>query len=728
MLFLRENRSNWLLYALLLAALSFASFGSLLTHPFSTDDFAYLSDATALRQDPAHLLSDEQALPGRPVVSIVFLLTHIVAGSSPAPYHLLLIVLHLAASILLAFSFRRLGASLELSMLGGLLFSINVAHFRAVQWISCLAYPLVLLFSLTAILLFKQYLDGRRRRWLLAACGLIGLAILTHASALITALFCAYLAWRRGLGLRAIALATGPLGAVAFLGSGLLYWLYPHAPQSKELLLTPEPMLLLRNLCEALSRCFTTAHWLVSYETAPWEWLAGLLIGASFALLLVRKVFPAADWAVWSLLALLPFIFRQEHDASRYLYLATAGTSFLLAWLIGMLMRHLQQWWTPALGRLGGGVLVAVLTVTSWVCLQRAESISLYYASRTYVAQGDQQTSLALLKRAIAHDPRRIPPDAYMRLAVTGFLFGEPSQEILQTGLAIHPSSPELHVVLGAAAFLERDTQQREWGDRQVRTALERSANRSQLQNQAALAFHHIGLYHNDTGQATLAVPAFERALLLQPDYALALAGLGQAYSMQQQKQKALTAYQNAVHLSPHLARAQQELALLLMQEGDYLGATTALQSAVAADSTNSTSWYMLAQALRIVGDVEAARQAVLRAIAGNPAQPYYWREYCRIADLYCSRDQLDQALAMYEDVIDAIPTYAKAHFNLGLIHYTEGRYIEAVAALRKAVALSPDDTRARQALEQASKSLLQTAVFPDRIPQPTRGAVSLRN
>ncbi len=728
MFLLRENRSTWLLYALLLAILVFASFGSLLAHPFSTDDFAYLNDAVALRQDLSRLLSDEQALPGRPIVSIAFLLTHMAAGASPAPYHLLLIGLHWAASLLLAFCFRRLGANLELSMLGGLLFSLNVAHFRAVQWISCLAYPLVLLFGLAAVLLFKQYLDSERRRWLLAACALIALAILTHASALTAALFCVYLAWRRELPWRAIALAAGPLCAVATLGAGLMYLLYPHAPQTQELLIAPAPMLLLGNLCEALGRCFTTAHWLVSYETASWEWSIGLLAAAGFVLLLVCKVFPAADWAVWSILALLPFIARQDHDVSRYLYLATAGTSFLLAWSIHALMRQLERWCTPNIGRLGGGVLVGGLALTSFICLQRAEAISLYYASRTYVAQGDQQTSLDLLKRAIARDSQRIPSDAYLRLAVTGFLFGEPSQEILQKGLSAHPDSPALHIMLGAAAFLQPDTQRHEWGDRQVRTALARSPNRDQLQNQAALAFHHIGLYHNGSGQAALAVPAFERALSLQPDYALAMAGLGKAYNMQELRQKALAAYQNAVQLDPGLARAQQDLALLLIQQDDYRAAAAALERAVVSDPTNSKSWYMLAQVRRISGDLDSARQAILQAVAGDPSQVYYWHEYCRIADLYCTLDQLDRALAIYDDVIRALPSYAKAHFNLGLIHYAQGHHIEAVAALRRAVVLSPGDERARQALEQASKSLLQTSVSPARTPKQVYDMVSLRN
>ncbi|MFT5376319.1 MAG: tetratricopeptide (TPR) repeat protein [Candidatus Latescibacterota bacterium] len=710
MFILRDSRSTWFLYTALLATLTFVSFGSLLEHPFSTDDFAYLSDAAAMRQDPSFLLSANQALPGRPIVSLVFLLANLVGGTSPALYHFLLIGLHFSASLMLTYTFRRLGANLELSLLGGLLFSINVAHFRAVQWISCLAYPLVLILSLATLLLFNHFLSNRRLRWLFAAYGLLILAIFTHASALSAALFCSFLAWRHGLNSREIALYSGPLCAVAAMGAGLMYLLYPDTPQSQELLAAPNPTLLLGNLFEALSRCFTASHWLVSYETASWEWMIGLLIGAGFLLLLTRKIFPAADWAVWTILALLPFIAREGHDVSRYLYLATAGTSFLLAWLIHTLMLHLEHWWTPNIGRLSGGVAIATLTITSFIGLQRAEAISLYYASRTYIAHGDQQTSLELLKRAIARDPLRIPPDAYLRLAITGFLFGESSQQTLTTGISAHPKASELHMLQGIAAFLDRDTQRHSWADDRVRTALMQWDNRELLQNQAALAFHHIGLFHNASGKAALAVPAFERALRLQPTYALALAGLGQAYALQKQPEKSIAAYRKAVQLQPDLTQAQHDLALLLIQRDDLPGATTALESALISDPSHSKSWYILAQVHRISGDLDTARQSVLRALKDASSPSSYWHEYCRIADLYCIRDQLDRALAIYQDVILALPDYARAHFNLGLIHYKEGRYSKAVTSLRTAVTLSPNDARAQQALEEASKWLLQTS------------------
>tara|TARA_Y100000994_G_scaffold178922_1_gene147912 strand:- start:415 stop:672 length:258 start_codon:yes stop_codon:yes gene_type:complete len=85
-------------------------------------------------------------LPGRPVAKIFFLLGQSLWGQNTTPYHLLLVGLHVLAN--------RLGADLELSLAGGLLFLLDVAHFRAVQWIAYLVYAVGLSLALMAIVLF----------------------------------------------------------------------------------------------------------------------------------------------------------------------------------------------------------------------------------------------------------------------------------------------------------------------------------------------------------------------------------------------------------------------------------------------------------------------------------------------------------------------------------------------------------------------------------------------
>ena len=132
---LSDTRTTWIGYALLLGLLAAVAYGGLAAQALDTDDFEYLRDAAA-SQDLSLLFSTDRELPGRPISEVVFLLGHSLWGQNPAPYHLLVVALHLLTSLLLAQTFRRLGADLELSLAGGLLFLLNVAHFRAVQWIA----------------------------------------------------------------------------------------------------------------------------------------------------------------------------------------------------------------------------------------------------------------------------------------------------------------------------------------------------------------------------------------------------------------------------------------------------------------------------------------------------------------------------------------------------------------------------------------------------------------
>ena len=57
----------------------------------------------------------------------------------------------------LALAARSLGAPLGISLLGGLLFLMNVSHFRGVHYISGLDYPLAQVWSLGALLFFACY-------------------------------------------------------------------------------------------------------------------------------------------------------------------------------------------------------------------------------------------------------------------------------------------------------------------------------------------------------------------------------------------------------------------------------------------------------------------------------------------------------------------------------------------------------------------------------------------
>ena len=92
--------------------LAFLAFQNLAGHPLNNNDSDYFELGAAAWQTPSVLLKPHASLPGRLLASLVFVVVQPIFGTDPALYHILVIGLHLFASLLLAFTVFRLGFSL----------------------------------------------------------------------------------------------------------------------------------------------------------------------------------------------------------------------------------------------------------------------------------------------------------------------------------------------------------------------------------------------------------------------------------------------------------------------------------------------------------------------------------------------------------------------------------------------------------------------------------------
>ncbi len=248
------SRARLILYVLVMCGVAALAYGGLSGLLLDSDDAGYLRDAAAVRQDISLLMSGERAMTGRPVVELLFLAAHAMWGEHPGPYHLLLAGLHLMASFVLARLFWRLGADVELSLAASLLFLINVAHFRAVQWISCIAYPLALIVAAAAVMAWVHHLRSRRLPSLLAANLALLVAMGTHPATAAIVPFCLYLSWRYQGSLRQALRPIWPLSITTAAACWLFIGLFPEATHLTELANTRDPLDLLLRSSAALPR------------------------------------------------------------------------------------------------------------------------------------------------------------------------------------------------------------------------------------------------------------------------------------------------------------------------------------------------------------------------------------------------------------------------------------------------------------------------------------------
>ena len=188
-----DHRYTPPIYVAALFLLSAYCFGSLTDHLFFTHDLDIVRDFDRLNLNPSYFFSSEKATAGgRLVDEFIFWVTYGIWGADPQLYHLLAITLHVLASLILAHSYYRLGADLELSLLAGLLFLLNIAHIQVVHWIAALEYSVATIVAVTAVCLYQSYAAALSVGRLTAFYAVAVIGVFTHSAGVMIGPICLY--------------------------------------------------------------------------------------------------------------------------------------------------------------------------------------------------------------------------------------------------------------------------------------------------------------------------------------------------------------------------------------------------------------------------------------------------------------------------------------------------------------------------------------------------------
>ena len=549
---LGDRRLLWPGYVVVMCVVSALFFGSLKDHLLDMDDHEAFQDNIGMAEDFSFFLSSEKQQPGgRPLAELIKLAGYLIWGNDPGSFHLLVVALHTLAAILLAILLWHQGMALRTSLVGGLLFLVNVAHFRAVHWIAAIEFPLALSCGLGALICYQHFLEDRRSRWLWGFYGGLVLSIAALSAMAFLWPFCLYWSWAREHDIRASLRPLLPLLPVVVLELVVIAALTPRENSTWRAIdqfLEGEPSSLFlgtgRLFLWLLSRLLTTAHWrpISLYELEHWEFYAGAGVLAGLGVLVYWSRLPVSVWSVWILLSILPFlplndawIIGRPEGPSRHLYPATAGTSLLLAWGLEEGSRRLLSW-----GRYLYGVLLASILLSSFYYLKEAEAVSLYSAGRHYIARGDFDTGVEQLKRAIDQGRDTIDlEDAYKRICYMG-MGKEGAEDVLYEALAVYPGNVGLNGLKLALDSMQPDSvlasralqQLRLLKGKEATVSLEVSkGKRILIEGRGVIETTRRGIagfFHNTgqnlgTGLVALvdldrAILAYRRALELDPD------------------------------------------------------------------------------------------------------------------------------------------------------------------------------------------------------------------
>jgi TolB-like protein/DNA-binding winged helix-turn-helix (wHTH) protein/Tfp pilus assembly protein PilF len=193
----------------------------------------------------------------------------------------------------------------------------------------------------------------------------------------------------------------------------------------------------------------------------------------------------------------------------------------------------------------------------------------------------------------------------------------------------------------------------------------------------------------------TKSIAHYQDAIKADPNFAEAYAALGDAYVLLSSYggggpagslQKAQEGAERALQLGGGLAEAHTVLgAVRTDRDWDWLGAETEYRQALQLDPSYPTArhWYSLH--LSRLGRTEEAEVEIQRAHALDPLSTIISTDAAETA--YWARKQ-DEALKRVDAVLSTDPYFAEAHLVKGKIHEQQGRYEQALAEFKIALAL----------------------------------------
>jgi len=254
-------------------------------------------------------------------------------------------------------------------------------------------------------------------------------------------------------------------------------------------------------------------------------------------------------------------------------------------------------------------------------------------------------------------------PNARFNLGRTYLEQGKTAQGIeeLQATIRLHPEFAEAHETLGLA-YLE----QSQW-----EAAIRHLVRALDLKPELVLARNHLGRLYMAQGRLEAAIGEFRQLIKHHPDVAEARHNLAVAHARHGQPEQALQQFQAAIRLQPEFQAARLDFAALASDMGRYQEAIDMLKEMLTASGASATF------------DTVEVRY--------------------RLALVYLAAQQLPEAAAALQQVLQAQPNRAEAHVYLGSIYYRLGQYDPAWRHARQAEALGASVTELMTALRQVS-------------------------
>jgi Flp pilus assembly protein TadD len=694
---MRRFRTEWAV-GLVLAGAVLAGFWPALGHGFvDMDDADYVTMNSRVQgglswSNTAWAFTTRRASNWHPLTWLSLQADAALFGLEPRGFHAVNVALHAAATVALFAALRLMTGAVWRPAFAAALFAVHPLRVESVAWVAERKDVLSGLFAMLALLAYGSYVRspgvGRYLLVVLAlALGLLAKPMLVTLPPLLLLLDYWPLQRTSG-GWRALPRPLAekvPLFLLAAASCAVTLWAQADAAAS----LASVPFgTRLANALVAYVAYLGKVLWpldLAALYPYPVGGVgAGRVVGAAAVLLTVTALvfwsarsrpYLAVGW-LWYLVSLVPVIglvqVGSQAMADRYTYLPCVGLAIMAAWGVADLASR------PQLQKALAAAAVAVLAVL--LVLTRAQ----VHVWRDDVALWEHTLAVTGPDNPFAHNALGI---ALKRL-------GRSDEAIrhFREGLKRDPGDAGMHGNLGATLFNAGYPEQ----------ALPHLAAAARDQPGNPTVQHDLGLVLYQLGRNDRAVEHFRAAVEATPDFAVLRFRLGKALARQGQLQEATAQLRQAAEREPERWAYRATLAYWLNHGGDAQAAA----AQYAAASRLNPNWLpeQGRAAWELASHPEARRRNGIEALD--------------LAEPAC--DATGWKKPEYADILAA--AYAAA-----------GRFPEAAATARKALALLPSSAetakraeamRQRLALYESGQALpVKTGTGPRADAIPARGS-----
>ncbi|QWR76582.1 tetratricopeptide repeat protein [Candidatus Magnetomonas plexicatena] len=576
-----------------------------------------------------------------PLVDISNMLAVSMCGLKAYGHHLINVVIHAAASIVLFYVIQGLFKTTGVSLFTALAFATHPMHVESVAWISERKDVLYALFFFISILLYMYYVKKPSvLKYLLILVAFI-FSLISKPMAVslpfVLLLFDIYPLERfKGSADRlTIIYEKIPF----FLLSAIISVVTYIAQKSSGAVDTVTPIALsirlsnaVTSLIKYISKLFFPVNMSILYpydvNIALWKVLvcvilsAGITFVALYDFLKKRRPYIFIGWFFY-LVTVAPVIgivqSGAQSMADRYTYVPYVGLFIIIACLVSELTVRFRRYRVTAILAIIAMMLISYKQISYWRNSETILRHSISVTENNYILYNNLADTLLRqwkISEAVNNYSAAISikpdfADSRAGIGITYMYAGNTEKALENLNLALQLNSRCIEAYMGLGTIMS-SRGQFEAAFQYFNKALTISPN-------SALLRYNLGITYFYTGKPKEALENLNLALQLNPYDAKTYFYIGNVYASTGKLTEAENAYRKALQLQPNYPDAMVNLGNVLIYERRFDEAVNVFTAALSVSPVSVEAYNGLGSALMLKGDIQRAIEAFQKAVSIRP-------------------------------------------------------------------------------------------------------------